>query len=232
MPTSGEFTDPKAKYVGRPIASPDGFVGNHLFVQTCECCPEDLFLVEVSDIEYYCSRDGFAYLARLGGKVVWGDVPWKGVNIDRRQAYEEAGWQPLKKFNDYFMGMPGTEYQFFVDRLRYKVLKANGYRLISPVKMSGTDTIFGVPISESVDTKTPGSCSHHSVERCTGWFCAESCRKVRSEDGEILDDCDCPEGVLSGCIWMTWHWCSDNGCSYPKRCRKRFGLFGITCECK
>lgn len=221
------FADKRARYSGSPFDAPAGFTGNHLFVQTCGCCSSHIGLVEVEEVEYYVNRYGFSRLARLSGEVVWGEVGWQRVNIDRRARYEELGWKPLETFRDYHLGMEGTEYQFLVCELEYRILETNGYRLICPTQIEGYDLITGANIDEKVKGDKAPSCVHFAQERCTGWFCAEPCREVRSEEGEVLDDCDCRNEL--GCIWMTWHGCIDKSCA--GRCIKRFGIFGISCEC-
>lgn len=125
--------------------------------------------------------------------------------------------------------MPGTEYQFLVCELEYTVLKTSGYRLVSPTQIEGIDIITGAEISDKIgSTQAVPPCSAYSFERCTGWFCVGNCCQVLSDDGTVLDDCDCPDGVLSGCVWMTYYGRTNISCA--RTCR-RAGLFQTRCDC-
>lgn len=230
-PEIDAFVDPKAQFDRAPIESTTGFVGNCILLQACGgCCRGSTCLVKVKEIAFVESPEGFRFLARLAGDVVWGDVPWKTVNIDRRKYYSGRGWTEEQGLENFALGFPHSRYQTVIRKTVYHVLHANGFNLVAQTTLDAIDLITDAEICWQKDTTKGPSCARIVNARCTPFICWEPCEVI--QDGSELGDCNCPDSFLDNplgsCMWLDWARCVTINC--PPRQKCWHSLFRCTCS--
>lgn len=56
-------------------------------------CKNGRYLVEIEYIILYRNpKNGVIQIGQLAGKVVWGKVPWKIIDVDHTDLFTELGW--------------------------------------------------------------------------------------------------------------------------------------------
>ena len=46
-------------------------------------------------------KNGIIQIGQLSGKVIWGDVPWKSINVNHNERFTELGWEPMETFTNF-----------------------------------------------------------------------------------------------------------------------------------
>lgn len=199
-PGTDAFFDKKATVGNVLISNVKDMVGGCVFLDLC--CNETV-LVQLSDIELYRDQEGFVRAEKLTGKVKWGSDKWKAVEDDKTATAKKRGLSKVKVLDNLVGGFPDKDWQYYLERIRLRKVKANGYNLLSLAEVKGTDLITGSERSLS-KIITPGmliaNCLTVPAFQCEG-RCPRGCIS-----GSVpIIGCTCP-GVPWWRETCGWYW--------------------------
>ncbi|WP_298896456.1 hypothetical protein [uncultured Psychroserpens sp.] len=176
------FIDANAKY-GKTISNVDALKGTQMFMNNCDY---GRYLVAIESIAMYRSpKNGILQIGQLSGKVVWGDVPWEVIDVDRTEQFAELGWEPIETLTDFSIEDIGSLAYINVDRMTMGTLKVNDYELLILREMQGIEHPTNSKISIGSSELDEIDCFKYIEWDCSNIACSQSCEDKGG-------DCNCP----------------------------------------
>ncbi|MEM6570627.1 MAG: hypothetical protein AAF957_19610, partial [Planctomycetota bacterium] len=202
------FFDPLAHVVGNPVYDVADMIGAQTFVNTPDF---GRLLVRIDAIELYEDAQGFVQLGLLEGDLVWGDAPFDGLVIDRRDEAAGGGWIPITSLVDFHSGLPGSNAELHVEFLSFNRVAVNGFELLTIRELHGLDVATGTQISAAPSDLDEILCESYWEWECVNTACGGTCTTVTIQpNGKAKVSCGCNIGL---CNWMWLPNCMRINCS-------------------
>lgn len=214
------FIDSNAKY-GRLISHVNDFKGSQMFLNNCDY---GRYLVDIEAVEIYRNpENGVVQIGQLSGNVVWGEVPWEVINVDRREQFTELGWESMNSLKEFIIKDTASEAYIKIDRMNMSILKVNGYDLLVFRDMEGSEHPTNSKISIAPSELDDIDCIAYVEWNCSNIACSGSCEDVGG-------DCNCT-GSFGFCSYTLNIKCMKINCK--KTCERYWPIGGLAwCNCE
>ena len=213
------FFDENAKY-GRRINSVADLKGSQMFFRNCEL---GRYLVEIEDMSIFRNpENGVVQIGRLTGQVVWGDVPWKDIDVNNEEKLSETGWKPMETFADFTLEEVGSLKHIDVASMGLGTATINDYEIVVMRDMEGMENPSLSKVSYASSDLDDIDCILYKE-----WFCSNTfCSKLCEDDGA---DCNCPG--YGFCNYVLNYECMVINCK--KKCERYWPIGGLAwCTCE
>ncbi|MEM9381811.1 MAG: FG-GAP repeat protein [Planctomycetota bacterium] len=202
------FRDPLAHVVGNPVYFVSDMLGAQTFVNTPDF---GRLLIEIDAIELYEDGQGFVQLGLLEGDLVWGDAPFDGLVVDRRDEVAAGGWTPITSLTDFHTGLPGSNAELQVEFMSFNRVRTNGFEILTIRELQGFDAASGTQISAAPSDLDEILCESYWIWECVNTFCGGTCTTVTIQpNGKAKVSCGCNIGA---CNWMWLPKCMRINCT-------------------
>lgn len=213
------FFDLNAKY-GKKISNVSDLSGSQMFFNNCEL---GRYLVAVDSISIYRNpENGVVQIGRLIGNVVWGDVPWKDIDVDNTERFTELGWEPMDAFANFTIEDKGSLRNIDVQRMTMGTALVNDYEIVVMRDMEGMEYPSNSKVSHASSDLDEIDCIIYKEWDCSNILCSRACEDVGG-------DCNCPG--LGFCSYTLNYRCMVINCK--KTCERYWPIGGLAwCSCE
>ena len=214
------FIYSESKY-GRIIKNVNDLNGAQMFFKNCE---DGRYLVEIEEIKiYHNPKNGVIQIGQLTGKVVWGEVPWKVISVDRTDQFTELGWELMESFKEFTIEDIGSEAQLNVENMDLGTVIVNEYELLIVRDMEGFESSSNSKISIGESDLDDIECIKYIEWNCVNTACSGTCQ-------DSGGDCNCT-GSLGFCNYIFSIRCMKINC--VGICERYWPIGGLAwCSCE